>query len=127
MSFSRNPSSCSSLATSPNFPRWSTFFSSSFTLPLAVFGMSSTCCGLYDTVITPLSSSSKNFCASVPLKNGMMSLNLPSVVQSPKFGCNTFARILSAVDFPMPFTPNTPVTLPFSGVGMEYSTNWFSP
>ena len=35
----------------------------------------------------------------------------------PSFGFIRFARILTAVDFPIPFFPIIPVTFPKNGVG----------
>ena len=45
----------------------------------------------------------------------------------PKFGLSFPARILSAVDLPMPFVPTRPSTSPGRGVGSRCSLNVFGP
>ena len=45
----------------------------------------------------------------------------------PKFGFNFPAKILSAVDFPIPFVPTKPNTCPDFGVGNRCNLNVFGP
>jgi len=60
---------------------------------------------------------SKKDWASVPLKYSISSLWVAAFPFSPRFGLSMPARILMAVDFPMPFTPSMPTTLPNTGIG----------
>jgi len=64
---------CNSFAISINSPLSSTFFNKSITFPFVVFGIRSTCCGLYAIFISSFFTFSKKPWASVPFKNDISS------------------------------------------------------
>jgi hypothetical protein len=57
----------------------------------------------------------------------MISSQSGGLENSPRFGFISPERILSAVDFPIPFLPTSPSTFPEDGTGMRKSLKAFGP
>lgn len=97
------------------------FFSSSITLT------STANCdkfwGLYETFLEL--KFSKYLRISFPLKNFLTSSSLDDFF--PRLIFSVPANNFTAVDFPIPFLPNSPRTLPSFGVGNPYKAKPFSP
>lgn len=117
ISLSRRWPSSSSSMSFLEFPLVSFLAMISPTIPLTCLGIAST----YWTLMEDLNSYSSIFvkypCNSDPLKYFSNSFQSGGLSNLPKFGISFPARILRAVDLPIPFVPTKPRTYPALGVG----------